>query len=79
MDKSKATICYLNMEAASNGAVISWSEKTQSSDKGTYDNVQWVDKKEVYDEDEDGDEDGLEKAFSRFKELWMKQYNDMKS
>lgn len=79
MDKSKSTIDYLRMEPASNGVIISYTEKVKKEGSNkTYDDCSYLDRKEVF--DTDGDEhDGIEKAFSRFKELWMRQYVEMMS
>lgn len=60
---------YLRMEPADNGVIISWDEQTKTG-TGKYDNTEYKSKKEVFDFDSDDKEDGLEKAFARFKELW---------
>jgi len=82
LDKSKSTIDYLQMTPADNGIIVSWTEKIKSpAAKGTFDNCQYKDHKLVFDDDVDekGDsKDGLEEAFTKFKELWMRQYKDMK-
>lgn len=78
LDKKKSTIEYLRMEPADNGVIISWTERTPSNSKGTFENSMYKDHKEVYDIDEDNEEDDIEKAFSKFKELWMRSYNEMK-
>lgn len=65
------------MEPAENGVIICYTEKTKSPSKGTYDNYNYDYKKEVYDIDKNGeedDDDGINKAFDRFKELWMSAY-----
>ena len=82
IDKTKSTIDYLRMEPADNGVVITWTEKTKSPSKGTFDNCQYKDHKLVYDIDEDGDDKGkgdIDKAFAKFRELWEKSYLEMKS
>lgn len=79
MDKSKSSIDYLRMEPASNGFIISYSEKVKNGNgKSTYDNCSYHDRKEVFDVDDD-DEDSINKAFDRFRELAMRQYTEMKS
>lgn len=55
------------MEPADNGVIISYDIQTKNG-TGKYENTDYQYKKEVY--DFDGDEDGLDKAFDRFKELW---------
>lgn len=82
LDKSKCTIDYLRMEPADNGVVITWTEKTKTPSKGTYDNCSYKDHKLVYDIDESGDDNGksgLDKAFAKYRELWEKSYQEMKS
>lgn len=79
MDKSKSTIDYLTMEPATNGVIISYTEKVKKEgSKKTFDDCSYQNRKEVFDIDEDHN-DSIDKAFVRFKELWMRQYNEMKS
>lgn len=80
IDKSKSTIDYLRMEPADNGVVITWTEKTKTPSKGTYDNCTYKDHKLVYDIDEevDGGKTDIDKAFAKFRELWEKSYQEMK-
>lgn len=81
LDKSKSTIDYLRMEPADNGVIITWTEKTKSPSKGTFDNCTYKDHKLVYDMDSDEvdeSKNGLEEAFAKYKELWMKSYKEMK-
>lgn len=82
MDKTKSTIDGLSMEPATNGVIISYTEKTKKpgTEGRTYDDCSYSYKKEVYDiDDTDDGESDLEKAWTRFRELWMRQYNEMKS
>ena len=79
LDKSKTSIYYLRMEPASNGFIISYSERVEKPGKGQFDNCQYLDRKEVFDVDDgDQEENDLEKAFARFKELALRQYSEMK-
>jgi len=64
------------MEPASNGVMISWDEIRPPSSKNTFDNREYKNCKEVFELDDS--DDGLEKAFARFKELWVKYYQDSK-
>lgn len=77
-DKS-TTISGLSMEPAKNGFIISYCEKTKDdSKKSTYDNCNYNYPKEVFDIDDDNEDNDLQKAFDRFKELAMRQYSEMK-
>lgn len=68
------------MEPADNGVIISYEIKTQPVNaKSTYDNCSYKDHKEVFDVDGEKEEEGVDAAFTRFKELWMKSYKEMKS
>lgn len=83
LDKSKSTIDYLNMSPADNGVVISWTEKTKSMGKGTFDNCNYKEHKLVYDIEEDegeneGKSKGLDEAFKKYRELWERSYQEMK-
>ena len=70
-------ICEVRMENADNGVIISWTEKTKKSTKGSYDDYSYDYKKEVYDFDEDDDEgEEFNKAFDRFKELFLQAKKD---
>jgi hypothetical protein len=78
---NSSSIEYLNMTPAKNGFIISYTEKTKGSGKNTYDNVQYKECKEVFDfETNEGKEEmkeDIDKAFNRFRELAMRQYNEM--
>ena len=79
LDKTKSTIDYLRMEPADNGVIISYNIKTQSvNTKNSFDNCSYKEHKEVYDID-DENEETLDEAFKRFRELWTKSYKEMKS
>jgi len=81
MEGFKTKISDLRMEPAANGVIISWCERIENKDsgKGTFDNCRYDYPKEVYDFDQDGESDGIDKAFTRFKEIWMQQYAEAKS
>lgn len=80
LDKSKSTIDYLRMEPADNGVIICYDVKTMSKgSKGQFDNCQYKSHKEVFDIDGENEDESIDKAFSRFKELWMKSYKEMKT
>ena len=81
LDKSKSSIEYLRMDPADNGVIISWTEKTKKAktDKNTYDNYSYKECKLVYDVDnKEKPEEGLNEAFSKFRELWERSYKEMK-
>lgn len=65
----------VTMDNASNGVIISYRKciKKPASGKNTYDSTDYKYEKEVFDvDDEDESEDSeLEKAFARYKELFM--------
>ena len=69
----KGEITDLRMDPATNGVIICYTTKTKSPSKGTYENCSYDYKKEVFDADMDNQED-IDKAFERFKQLWMKAY-----
>lgn len=74
---STTSISYVKLEPATNGVILSWTEKVQKGSKNTYDNCSYEDKKEVYDGEEgaaDPMESAFDKALPKFKELWKKQY-----
>lgn len=82
IDKSKSTIDYLQMEPADNGVIVSWTEKQKTPSKGTFDNCSYKDHKLVFDMDDDESKEnktGLEEAFAKYKELWMRRYNEITS
>lgn len=61
----------LRMEPADNGCIICYEEITETKAPGQeFANRQYKYRKEVYDFDDDED---MEEAFKRFKELWMMQ------
>lgn len=72
----------LRMEPATNGVIISYTEKKEKAgSKNTYDNCSYDYKKEVYDFDtnEKGEsasesKKDLDGAFERFKELWKEAH-----
>ena len=68
----------LRMEPATNGVIISYTEKKEKAGKGTYDNCTYDYKKEVYDfdteEKQGGDKKDIDGAFERFKELWKEAH-----
>lgn len=67
----------LRMEPATNGVIISYTQKTEKPGKGTYDNCNYDYKKEVYDFDKEEEGEGkkdLDGAFERFKELWKEAH-----
>jgi len=77
---AKTTISELSMTPAKNGFIISYCEKVEKTNGGkdTYNNCDYNYPKEVFDiDDNDGAED-IEKAFTRFRELAMKQYNELR-
>ncbi len=78
---AKTTISDLSMTPAKNGFIISYCEKVEKSNgsKGTYDNCNYSYPKEVFDIDEDDSAEDIEKAFTRFRELAMMQYNELKA
>lgn len=77
---AKTTISDLRMEPAKNGLIISYCEKRSNGKKGgTYDNCSYGYPKEVFDITDDKEDEDLEKAFTRFRELAMMQYSEMKS
>lgn len=63
----------VNMDNADNGVIISYCERTKLKGKGTYDggyDCQY--RKEVFDvDDDDKENEEMEKAFTRYKELFM--------
>lgn len=77
-NKMGSKISSVSLEPASNGVILSWTEKTEKKSKNTYDNCDYNYQKEVYD-GEDGAVDPMESAFDaampRFKELWKAQYS----
>lgn len=71
-DNTKVTYSDLRMEPANNGVIISWCERHPAKNgKDTY-SADYKYPKEVFDFDGDND---LDAAFSKFKEIWMKQYS----
>lgn len=70
MHKKKGKIQSVSMSDAENGVIVSWDEKVEKPGKGMYDNCSYEYKKEVF-----GDKD-IDKAFERFKELFMKARED---
>lgn len=77
MADNKSKIQDLRMEPATNGVIISYTQKTEKAGKGTYDNCSYDYKKEVYDFDtkEEGEnKKDLDGAFERFKELWKEAH-----
>ena len=79
MAESKSKIQDLRMEPATNGVIISYTEKKEKAhNKNTFDNCSYDYKKEVYDFDTDEKESGEKKdidgAFERFKELWKQAH-----
>ncbi|HHT9135868.1 MAG TPA: hypothetical protein ACFYEK_01345 [Candidatus Wunengus sp. YC60] len=65
MAEKETKICDVNMSNADNGVIVSWNEKTPKSGGGTYDNANYEYCKEVFMEDK------MDKAFDRFKELFL--------
>ncbi len=81
---AKTTISELRMEPAKNGVILSYCERKEkpATSKNTYDNCTYDYPKEVFDFEEgasDPEGSAIEKAFGRFKELWMKQYTETKA
>lgn len=67
------------MSPADNGVVISWEEKVEKSNKGTFDNCQYVSHSLVFDIDgPEGEEKALDEAFAKYRELWTKKYKEAK-
>lgn len=67
------------MENADNGVMICYTERCKRPGKGTYDGgYDYNPRKEVYDFDDDDDEENEEfqKAFDRYKELFMQARKD---
>lgn len=79
MASPTTTITSLSMEPATNGFIISYCIKTKRPGKGEFDNCNYDYPKEVFDIDEDDEDNDLEKAFTRFKELAMQQYSELKA
>lgn len=63
----------VNMANADNGVIISYCERTKRKGKGTFDGgYDYNYRKEVFDvDDEDEEKTEFNKAFDRFKELFM--------
>lgn len=76
---AQTTISSLTMEPAKNGFIISYCLKTKRPGKGEYDNCSYDHPKEVFDIDEDDEDNDIQKAMDRFKELAMQQYSELKA
>ena len=70
MTHKNRKIQSVSMSDAENGVIVNWDEKIEKPGKGMYDNSSYEYKKEVF-----SDED-LDKAFARFKELFMEARKD---
>lgn len=74
-------ISGISMTPAENGIVIDYCKRTEKSGKSTYDNCSYEYPKEVfeYEKNESGEkesnDDVLERAMKRFKELWKESHN----
>ena len=81
---AKEKIEDIRMEPVTNGVIISYCKRTPADSKDKFANSSYEYCKEVFDTDngekgEKEEEDGMEKAFARFKELWKQAYMDTKS
>lgn len=65
MADSKSKIQDLRIEPATNGVIISYTEKKEKATKNTYDNCTYDYKKEVYDFDTEEKETGEKKGHRR--------------
>lgn len=82
MSSSKSSIDNVQMRPASNGVIISYTEKTKKpgTEGKTYEDCSYQYRDEVFDTDDSDEGAGaMENAWARFRELWMRQYAETKS
>lgn len=81
MAEKDSYIENVNMRNADNGVIINYTTRTKMKGKGTHDGgYSYDDCTEVFDFDDDDEEsEEFEKAFDRFKELFMQARSDRKT
>lgn len=79
MAKETSTIQDVRMEPADNGVMIGYTEKIKTPDKGHYDNCSYEYRKIVVERADGEDDDALiDRAGTKFVELWKQQYGKEK-